>query len=154
MNKVTSKDDFAKAMMLLAGSAEDFNPTAYYDSDGDCIEFLISPEPFFAERIDDLLTVYWSQENNQQLVGAVLKGISKFFEETVRSLPGFSLEIHDGPARLVHIFQAKLWQRSRDPQDLVTLTYRKLIKAARDTVIEGEFRPNLGSDTEADLVQA
>jgi hypothetical protein len=151
MNKVTSEDDFARAMMLLAGSAEDFKPTAYYDSDGDCIEFLAAPDPFYAERIDDLVTVYYSQESHQ-LVGSLIKGVSRFYKDTVKSLPGFRLEIHDGPARLVHIFQAKLWQTSRDPQDLVTLTYRKLIRAARDTVIEGEFC--FGLDADAELVRA
>ena len=32
-------------MMLLAEPAEPFRPTATYDRDGDCIEFLISPIP-------------------------------------------------------------------------------------------------------------
>ena len=35
---VTSNADFAKRMMLLARPAKQFEPTAMYDPDGDCIE--------------------------------------------------------------------------------------------------------------------
>ena len=38
-----SNSDFAKRMMLLARPAEQFEPTALYDPDGDCIEFLAKP---------------------------------------------------------------------------------------------------------------
>ena len=62
---VTSNADFAKRMMLLARPAEHFEPTAIYDPDGDCIEFLAKPDPFYAERVDDLVTVYYSQETNE-----------------------------------------------------------------------------------------
>jgi len=48
---VTSNADFAKRMMLLARPAEQFGPTATYDPDGDCIEFLAKPEPFYGERV-------------------------------------------------------------------------------------------------------
>ena len=43
-----SNSDFAKRMMLLARPAEQFEPTAIYDPDGDCIEFLAKPDPFYA----------------------------------------------------------------------------------------------------------
>jgi hypothetical protein len=54
----TSNEEFAKRMMLLARLAEQFELTATSDLDGDCIEFLAKPDPFYAERVDDLLTVY------------------------------------------------------------------------------------------------
>lgn len=49
------------------------------------------------------------------------------------------IEIHDGPFRLVHLFRARLWTSTRDPQDVVTLTYRKLIEVAEvaDAEVEG-----------------
>jgi len=46
-----------KSMMLLARPAEQFEPTATYDRDGDCIEFLAKPDSSYAERVDDLETV-------------------------------------------------------------------------------------------------
>ena len=60
-------------MRLLAQPAEDFKPTAVYDPDGDCIEFIAKPDPFYAERVDDLLTVYYSQESGEE-VGSLIEG--------------------------------------------------------------------------------
>jgi hypothetical protein len=51
---VTSNAEFAKRMQLLARPADQFRPTAAHDPDGDCIEFLAKPDPFYAERVDRL----------------------------------------------------------------------------------------------------
>ena len=69
-----SNSDFAKRMMLLARPAEQFEPTAIYDPDGDCIEFLAKPDPFYAERVDDLVTIYYSQETNE-VIGSLIEGV-------------------------------------------------------------------------------
>ena len=44
-----SNSEFAEQMMLLARPAKQFEPTATYDPDGDCIEFLAKPDSFYAE---------------------------------------------------------------------------------------------------------
>ena len=41
---VMPNNQFAKRMMLLAKTAAQFRPLATYDPDGDCIEFLASPD--------------------------------------------------------------------------------------------------------------
>jgi len=126
---LTSNTDFAKRMMLLAKPAEEFRPTTTYDADGDCIEFLAKPDPFYGERVDDLVTVYYSQETGE-VVGSLLKGVSGFCKSILERMPGFKIEINDGRVKLEHIFLARLWFAERDPQELVTLTYRKLIEVA------------------------
>lgn len=135
---ITSNDEFAKRMMLLARPAEQFEPTATYDPDGDCIEFLAKPGPFYAERVDDLVTVYYSQETGE-VIGSLIKGAREFCTEFTRRNPGFRIVVEDGPARLEHFFLARLWSSSRDPQELATLTYRKLIDVAGQTIVDGEF---------------
>jgi hypothetical protein len=137
---LTSNSDFAKRMMLLARPAEAFKPTATYDPDGDCIEFLARPEPFYAERIDDLVTVYYSQETGE-VIGSLIKGVSKFCREMLEKMPGFRFEIHDGPISLQHIFLARMWSANFAPEDMATLTYRKLIEVSRETVVAGELCP-------------
>jgi len=135
---VTSNSEFAKRMMLMARPAEQFKPTATYDPGGDCIEFLAKPDPFYAERIDDLVTVYYSQETGE-LTGSLIKGVSNFCREVLAKLPGFQIEIHDPPVRLQHIFQARLWSSQSQPDDLATLTYRKLIEISDEAVVDGEL---------------
>jgi len=132
---VTSNADFAKRMMLIARPAEQFEPTATYDPDGDCIEFLAKPDAFYGERVDDLVTVYYSQET-EEVIGSLIKGVSKFCHEVLAKMPGFKIEIREGRVRLVHIFLARLWSAERDPQELATLTYQKLIDVAEATAVE------------------
>lgn len=134
----TSNEDFAKTMLLLARPAEAFTPTATYDADGDCIEFLAKPDPFYAERIDDLVTVYYSQVTDE-LIGSLIKGVRQFGEEVSRRNPGFRVVIEDGHIRLDHLFLARLWSLPAEPRTLRTLTYRKLLDLAKETVVQGEL---------------
>lgn len=135
---VTSNADFAKRMLLLAGPAEQYRPTATYDPDGDCIEFLSKPDPFYAERIDDLVTVYYSQETGET-IGSLIKGVSRFCSEFSKKNPGFRIIIEAGPVRLEHIFLARLWSSTEDRKGIRTLAYRKLIEVAGETEVEGEL---------------
>jgi hypothetical protein len=137
MNPMSSSD-FAKRMILLARPADHFEPTATYDPDGDCIEFLAKPDPFYAERVDDLVTVYYSQETHE-VVGSLIKGVRDFCKSIDRTMPGFKIEIRDRRVRLVHIFRARLWASKTGPQDLATLTYEKLIQVAEESDIEAEM---------------
>jgi hypothetical protein len=106
------------------------------------IEFLSKPEPFYAERIDDLVTVYYSQET-REVIGSLIKGASRFCSEILKRLPGFRIEVVDRNVRLEHIFLAKLWSAEHDPADLATITYRKLIKAAEETGVTLEGAEHL-----------
>jgi hypothetical protein len=133
-----SHSDFAKRMMLLARPAAQFEPTATYDPDGDCIEFLAKPDPFYAERVDDLVTVYYSQETNE-VIGSLIQGVRSFCQKILQTIPDIRIEIRDGRVRLVHIFRARLWTSKTDPDDLATLTYEKLIQIAEDSDVEAEM---------------
>jgi len=135
---VTSNDEFAKRMMLLARPAESYRPTATYDPDGDCIEFLAKPDPFYAERVDDLVTVYYSQETGE-VIGSLIKGIAGFCRDFSARNPGFKIVIEDGRVRLEHIFLARLWSSSQDRKAIQTLTYKKLIEVAGETEVEGDL---------------
>jgi hypothetical protein len=135
---VTSNEEFAKRMVLLARPAEQFEPTATYDPDGDCIEFLAKPDPFYAERVDDLLTVYYSQDTGE-VIGSLLKGVSRFCKQMLEKMPGFQVEVHDGRVRLVHIFRARLWSSKLNPQDMPALVYQKLIEVADDAEVDAEL---------------
>jgi hypothetical protein len=134
--------EFAAEVAQLAKDAGPPQATAVYDPDGDCIEFLASPEPFYAERIDDLVTVYYSQET-REVIGSLIKGASRFCNDILKRLPGFRIEVIDRHVRLEHIFLAKLWSAEHDPADLATVTYRKLIKAAEETGVTLEGAEHL-----------
>ncbi|MBN1910547.1 MAG: hypothetical protein JW818_12455 [Pirellulales bacterium] len=132
-----SNEEFARIVLSKAQS-EPFVPTAQYDSDGDCIEFLASPEPFFAERVDDLVTVYYGQDSHE-IVGSLLKGVSEFCQQLLQKMPGFKIEVHDGRVRLHHIFRARLWSSVTEEDSMPTLTYKKLMAIAEETCVEAEL---------------
>ncbi|MBI4578277.1 MAG: hypothetical protein HY718_01150, partial [Planctomycetes bacterium] len=123
---------------LLARPAERFRPTAVYDRDGDCIEFLAKPDPFLAERVDDLVTVYYSQETGD-VIGSLIKGVSTFREDLLGRMPGFKIVIEGGRVRLEHIFLARLWAQPSELSELATLTYKKLIAVAQEANVEADL---------------
>ena len=120
----------------MAEPAKVFEPIATYDPDGDCIEFIAKPDAFYAERIDDLVTVYYSQETNQ-VIGSLVKGVKKFCESLSSRLPGFRILIQDNPVLLSHIFLARMWSTDRAPDELPTLAYKKLVAISDNVEVEG-----------------
>jgi hypothetical protein len=131
---IMSNDEFAKRMMLLAKPASEFKPSAYYDPDGDCIEFLSKPDPFLEERVDDLVTVYYSQRNGE-VIGSLIKGVKKLKERLAEKLPGFKITIEDGGIRLEHLFLAKMWLQQSESPTIQCLTYKKLAEIAERTSV-------------------
>lgn len=125
------REDFANNVLETAGQAGEFIPQAYYDPDGDCIEFIAKPDPFYGERIDDLVTVYYSQDSGE-IIGSLIKGVSVFLKKLSKQLPGFRISIEDHGVRLEHIFQARVWV-STEPEKLPIIQYRKLEELAKET---------------------
>ena len=139
MNTLTN-EQLAARVMELAQSAGPFRPSAYYDPDGDCIEFLACPDNFYGERVDDLVTVYLSEESGE-IVGALLKGVTGFCERTLQKLPGFKIEIEHGRVKLVAIFTAGLWSTDINPDHVKTVrAYKKLIDVATQTGVEVQLK--------------
>ena len=110
----------------------DFVPTATYDEDGDCVEFLARPDSFYAERIDDLVTVYYSQETDE-IIGSLVKGVSRYCQKLKEKMPGFIVEIHEGSIMLGHLFLARMWES--DMEEMQVFVYKKLQEEAQRTNI-------------------
>jgi hypothetical protein len=134
MSDITSAQ-FAEEMLRLAREAPPFRPQAYYDPDGDCIEFVAAPDSFYAERVDDLLTVYYSHDT-REIVGSLIKGVKRFLGEH----PGLNIDIQDGRVRLVHLLRANFWNKAQ-PQPIESRTYRKLIAVADESNAEADLLP-------------
>lgn len=137
---IVSQSEFAEQVMKLATPNEEFEPTAVYDRDGDCVEFVAKPHPFRAERVDDLVTVYYSQVTGE-IMGSLIKGVSKFRDQVSEKMPGFRIQIKAGRVKLEHLFLARLWSEEFTPGDMPTVTYQKLIEVSREreTEVEGDL---------------
>ena len=125
---MSNASSFAESVMALADEVEPFKPVARYDRDGDCVEFFAKPDGFYAQRVDDRVTVYCSQETGE-IVGSLIKGVSIFYRDAVRQFPGLVNEVHDGRVPLEHLFRAHLWSGAA-PEAMQVIQYRKLMEVA------------------------
>ncbi len=114
-----------------------FRPTATYDADADCLEFLASNESYYAEPVDALVTLYCSHETDAP-VGLRLKKVKKFFHDFLQRSPGFKSEIEDHRIKVEHFFTAKIWA-SEDPKDGRVITYRMLRDIAKNNNVEADL---------------
>lgn len=130
-------DNFMAEMEAMFGPPRPFQPTATYIPAGDCIEFLARPGRYRAERLDDLVTVYLS-ETDDQIVGSLIKGVRALCRQLTEKLPGFRINIEDRRIRLEHLFLARLWSEPT-PDKLAEKTYRQLIQVAEETGVEAEL---------------
>jgi hypothetical protein len=135
--KHLTNNKFAKMVLDSAKPERPFQPKATYNPDGDFIEFLIKPDDFYAHRIDELFTVYYSEETNE-VVGSLIKSVKSFCKKLIQQSPWFEIIVKDHPIWLSHLFIARLMQLEGKPEQaelrLIT-TYRELINQAQDQKI-------------------
>ena len=137
MKVIKNGEEFLAEMESRFGPAQAFQPTATYIADGDCIEFIGRPGRYYAERLDDLVTVYLS-EDDHEISGSLIKGVKKLCKQLTEKLPGFKINLDGGRVRLEHLFQARVWSEPV-PSKTIELTYRRLIEVAKTTRVEAEF---------------
>ena len=136
---VDLNDAFAQRVLSLASPEPWSGPKAFFNSDGDCIELLLSNDSYRARRLDSLVTVYENRENGE-LVGAIVKGVRGFISDIVKRFPGFKIEIRDGKVKLEYLFAAGLWKDDVSEDLMLVKTYQKLRDAAERAALEVELQ--------------
>jgi len=137
--KTLTKDEFAEIILSMPAPEGPFQPTATYDPDGDCIEFIIKDDDFYAHRMDDLVTVYYSEKDNQ-LVGAFVKSIKSFCKKFMQRSPYFAVVVEKPPVRLSCLFVARLMelegQANKQELRVAATVYQELITQAEQKNVE------------------
>jgi hypothetical protein len=72
--------------------ANGFSAVPHYFRDGDYITLFLTNERCYAKRVDDLLTVYYSDKNGE-LVGCKVKGVCDLLQSLRQN---FKVTIEDG----------------------------------------------------------
>ncbi|MEX0866568.1 MAG: hypothetical protein WD030_04360 [Pirellulales bacterium] len=70
------------------------------------------PDSYYAERIDDLITVFISRQSGEP-VGALIKNVGTFVKEVLESTPGFQAEIRGEGIQLEYLLTAGLWRKQK-----------------------------------------
>jgi hypothetical protein len=128
-------DSFARDLLARAAEAPPKTPRVFYHRDGDCIEFLVSDEGFYGERIDKFVTVYHGRESGA-IVGGLIKGVRRFLKEMADTCPGFEIELEGGRIRVEYIVTAGMW---RQHHNVALRKYKKLREAAEQADMEVEI---------------
>jgi len=84
--KILDNEQFAS--MALANFPKDFQfrPFAEYIAEGDCIQVITKEGSYYGERIDHLLTLFFSNETDEP-TGFLIKGVSKL-TKTIKPIKG------------------------------------------------------------------
>jgi hypothetical protein len=76
-------------------SPKGFRPLPHYFAQGDFVTYYFRNDPSYAERVDDLLTVFLSFET-KELVGCKIKGV----KHILQTAGDFGVALDDGDVRL------------------------------------------------------
>jgi hypothetical protein len=107
MTVMTDKE-YEDAILARASQERgEFSPFAFPNEEGDCIEFFVSSKDYYAQRVDDYLTLYLNEET-EEVTGFVVKNISQILERVVTHQMAYSFVIQDGGVRLEALFTSML----------------------------------------------
>ena len=86
-----------------------FTPKPFYSREGDTLSFFAKDEEFHAARLDDVVTVYKSNESNE-LIGFKLKGVRRLLDR----LGNFGILVTDNGVALGAIVMAACVEASNE----------------------------------------
>lgn len=94
-------------MSYLDGrEATGFEPRPFYSPDGDFLTFYFREDDHYAERVDELLTVYLSMDT-QELVGCKVKGVRRILD----TLGKLGVLVDDGEVKMSFLFLSGAFSR-------------------------------------------
>lgn len=102
-----------------------FKPYCHYVADGDVLEIFVAKGAFIGERVDETLTVHWSRENRDTIVGIDIKGFS-LLKNRLEEF-GVTVSVNDR-LRLGAVLLSYLGLAGKDT--IPVLAYNKVVKMA------------------------
>lgn len=84
---------------LATHQPKGFRPVPHYSSQGDFVTYYFRNDPCYAERVDDLLTVFVTFDT-KELVGCKIKGV----KHILRTAGNFGVSLDSGDVRLGMFF--------------------------------------------------
>jgi hypothetical protein len=118
----------AESMKLtdLSNRTPIFKPYSRYCRESDCLEIFIAGDDAYAERVDPVLTVYWSEADHDALMGCEIKGVRRLVQEA----GAVGVEIaKGGKLQLAALITA---YRGLYPERIPVRSYDKLMRFARE----------------------
>ena len=106
---VATDEEYANAVFEIAAQAQqqhgEFLPFILPNEDGDCVEFFVLSNDYYAKRVDDYLTLYLDEET-EEVVGFVIKNITRILRRVATQQAVYSFVIREGEMCLHALFAA------------------------------------------------
>ncbi len=122
---------------LAAHTCKGFNPVPHYFASGDYATCFFSEERCHEKRVDDLVTVYLSNET-KKLVGCKINGVKHILD----SACGFGVSVDDGSVKLGLFFWMGASLATEEDQKQ---HYEELRELARDAALDRRQLQSCGS---------
>lgn len=114
-------------------------PNAHYNTDGDCIEVFLEKESYRGVRIDDLITVYVSQDDESKIVGAILKNVKRFISSISEHQPGMEIDFSGSNLKLEYLLTAAMWNRQSDKQTVDVYLRLREVADERNLTVDLQY---------------
>jgi ABC-type amino acid transport substrate-binding protein len=93
----------AEIYEMFGMPVDTFEPFAFYNADGDCVEFFAKGEKYYGERVDDYVTVYRAVETGE-IIGSVIKNVRALCAELSAGKPRIKIIVEEGQICIQHLF--------------------------------------------------
>ncbi len=142
---MTTETDFLNEILACEPLERPANrfPLFNVDQDGDCLEVILSSEPYNGERVDGRITIYRGIDSGE-VVGLLVKGLSTWIDRVLENYPGLMLDLKGSGRFQLELFFAIEQYKSEDPK--LAMCYRNLKKVAEKwslNIEEISFVPSL-----------
>jgi hypothetical protein len=105
MTVMTDKEYEDAVLALTSQECGEFSPFAFVNEEGDCIEFFVSAHDYYAQRVDDYLTLYLEEET-EDVAGFVVKNVTQILERVATQQENYAFVIKDGEVCIQTLFFA------------------------------------------------
>ncbi len=122
---MSNPQEIWQAIDELGGVSSAFSPMAWYNPDGDCLEFHLSNESYYARRLDGWVTVYIGEDSGE-IVGGVVKGVKG---SLLRRFPGIRVFLEGNEVNIHLLLQAAALESADEQKQR---TYRDILSKTAD----------------------
>jgi hypothetical protein len=115
---------------LKTHSPQGFRAVPHYFPQGDFVTYYFRNDPCYAQRVDDLLTVFLAFDTNE-LVGCKIKGV----RHILQAAGAFGVSLDDGMVRLgMFFFVGASWAKDESQRT----RYEQIGREAKDVTMRRE----------------
>lgn len=135
MSTLYDQELVARLFEIAGEPTGHFEPFVFHNKAGDCFEFFVTQDDYYAARVDDYLTLYLEMETDE-IVGFVIKNVKRIIEKLSSNKMAMEFVIDDGKIQLRSLFTAMFTGPDEPKREKLVREYRKVVRIAEEMKID------------------